>query len=301
MDTDALKGAVLSAVDAYADAVVADAVAAQRAIDQEAIDRLNATVDQLIAENADDDATIAGLRAQILALSPPLYVDTFASLAGFGVYNGSGSYGQQGVRLGANSVPSSSGLSVHCRPVTDAVTLGGRTLQPGDYAAGGGMWKQPLSPGCRIEMDVRMSASWGTRAVCLLWPADTAAHPWPAGGELDFVENGGVAGQDTRQSTNVTNHYLDPSRPQNNGQQIVKFGPHDFTAWSHVVVLWQTDLFVVTVDGVEAARFTTNVPSWPMKLAFQTAVEGGGQSPMFQSRPRSPGRLDVKNLEVYAA
>jgi hypothetical protein len=209
-------------------------------------------------------------------------------------YQGLGAYSQQGARLDQNVQVSNGVLTVFARPVTTRTVVGTKTLSPGDYAAGGIMNRTLINPGSRISLDLRMDASVGTRAVALLWPAKLG---WPEGGELDFVENGADLGD--RQSTAITNHWANANG--GNAQKVVTFKPHDFTAWSHVEVLWQSGLFVVTIDGVEAARFTDHIPQGPMHLAIQTAVAGGGQSATYDGASRTPGTIQVRDISIRAA
>jgi len=253
------------------------------------------------AEVADLKSQIAGLKAKYEPPTMPVLEELFTDLAAFSIYNGSGSYSQQGVRLDDNSTVADGVLTVSCRPVTTRTSIDGKTLLAGDYAAGGVMHRAVRGPGTRYTMQLRMDASKGTRAVALLWPYQMG---WPEGGELDFVECG--ADIPDRQSTAITNHWYDPAKVtdknrQGNAQRVIKFAPHDFTAWTDVEVLWKPDLFVVTIDGVEAARYTDHVPTNQMKLAFQTAVAGGGQSPSFNGIPRTPGNLQVRALRIYDA
>jgi len=138
-----------------------------------------------------------------------------------------------------------------------------------------------------------MDASQGTRAVALLWPYQMG---WPEGGELDFTECG--ADLADRQSTAIANHWADAYGK--NAQKVIHFA-HDFTTWADVEVIWQTGLFVVTINGAEAARYTEHVPDNQMKLAFQTAVAGGGQAPTFKTAPRTPGCIQVRALRIYDA
>lgn len=93
--TDDLKGALLSAADAYANAVAADAVAAQVTTDQAAIAALNTTITGLREGIALDLADITQLNAQIAALqqaqTPSPATSPFDG-PGFGVYTGGDSY-----------------------------------------------------------------------------------------------------------------------------------------------------------------------------------------------------------------
>jgi hypothetical protein len=246
-------------------------------------------------------ATAAPSTTATTPTTPPLnafVLDNFADLSGWSSpYNGSGAYSQQGVRLKGNTQVDNGMLTVSARPVTSTTVVGTKTLSPGDFAAGGIIHRARLYPGTRIALDLRMSRSVGTRAAALLWPEG----PWPAAGELDFVENG--ADLADRQSTAITNHWYDASasNKQGNAQQVIKYGPHDFTTWSHVEVLWQAHLFVVTIDGVEAARYTDHIPQGPMHLAIQTAVAGGGQDPSYKGASRTPGNVQVRGLRIYPA
>ena len=227
--------------------------------------------------------------------STPILADGTADLSGWShPYQGLGAYSQQGARLEQNVQMDNGVLTVFARPVSTRTVVGTRTLAPGDYAAGGIMNRTPLHPGSRISMDLRMDASVGTRAVALLWPS---TRGWPEGGELDFVENG--ADLANRQSTAITNHWANAAG--RNAQQVIKFNQHDFTAWSHVEVLWQSNLIVVTIDGVEAARYTDHIPQGPMHLAIQTAVAGGGQSATYDGVSRTPGNIQVRDLRIYQA
>lgn len=227
------------------------------------------------------------------AAPTPLVSDDFNDLSGwYHPYNGAGAYSQQGARLASNVEVASNTLTVWARPVTTSTTIGTHTLQPGDYAAGGIMNLASINPGERITLDLRMDASAGTRAVALLWPQGS----WPADGELDFTEDG--AEYPDRQATAITNHWANATG--GNAQQVVRFGPHDFTAWSHVEVTWQPTSFVVTIDGVVAAQFTDHMPPGPMNLAVQTAVAGGGQSPTYNGAARTPGNIQVRSLRIYA-
>lgn len=287
---------LIATIDSY----VAEQVTLQTAADQQAVDSMTTQVNELEADIAVLNEEIAALQEELSQYESnppeddPVFSENFADLSHFGVYNGAGSYSQQGVRLKSNFTVSNNVLTVWVRPVTTTTTIDGKTLKVGDYAAGGGMWDTVLSPGSRIELDLQMNACKGSRAVALLWPYQVG---WPEGGELDFVENG--ADIPDRQSTAITNHWANSTG--GNAQKVIKFGPHDFTLWSHVTVLWQTGLFVVTVDGQEAARYTEHVPTNKMKLAFQTAVAGGGQSPNWNGAPRTAGFLKIKNLNVYSA
>jgi hypothetical protein len=209
-------------------------------------------------------------------------------------YQGLGAYSQQGARLKQNVQAANGVLTVFARPVTSTTVVGSKTLAPGDYAAGGIMNRTPINPGSRISLELRMDASVGTRAVALLWPSGMS---WPEGGELDFVENGADLGN--RQSTAITNHWANASG--GNAQKVIKFSPHDFTAWTHVEVLWKTNLIVVTIDGVEAARYTDHIPQGPMRLAIQTAIAGGGQSPTYDGARRTPGNIQLRDLHINAA
>jgi hypothetical protein len=222
----------------------------------------------------------------------PILAEGTIDLAGWShPYQGLGAYSQQGARLKQNVAAANGVLTVFARPVTTTTVVGTKTLAPGDYAAGGIMNRTLINPGSRISLDLRMNASVGTRAVALLWPAKMG---WPEGGELDFVENGADLGN--RQSTAITNHWADAGG--RNAQKVVKFNQHDFTAWTHVEVLWRADLIVVTIDGVEAARYTDHIPQGPMRLAIQTAVAGGGQAPTYDGAPRTPGNIQVRDLRI---
>jgi len=226
---------------------------------------------------------------------PPVLAEGAVDMSGWShPYQGLGAYSQQGARLKQNVQVANGVLTVFARPVTTRTVIGTKTLAPGDYAAGGIMNRTPLNPGSRISLDLRMDASVGTRAVALLWPSKLG---WPEGGELDFVENG--ADLANRQSTAITNHWANASG--GNAQKVIKFNSHDFTTWSHVEVLWQANLIVVTIDGVEAARYTDHIPQGPMRLAIQTAVAGGGQSPTYDGASRTPGNVQVRDLRIHAA
>jgi hypothetical protein len=216
-----------------------------------------------------------------------------ASSSGWGhPYNGSGAYGVQGVRLGSNTQFADGVLTVWCRPVTKTTTMDGKTLRVGDYAGGGISHSKDLRPGTRIALDVRMKASIGTRAVALLWPEAA----WPAGGEVDFIEDG--ANQPTRQSTWIANHWSSNGTP---AQKIIKFSPHNFTAWSRVVMVWKSGSITVSVDGRQAAKFTEHIPHGVMHLVVQTAVAKGGQSKIFDGATRTPGNIQVRNLSIGPA
>ena len=240
-------------------------------------------------ENGSKSAPPAGQQ------STPILANGTVDLSGWSSpYQGLGAYSQQGARLKQNVQMDNGVLSVFARPVTTRTVIGTKTLAPGDYAAGGIMNRTTINPGSRISLDLRMDASVGTRAVALLWPAKLG---WPEGGELDFVENGADLGN--RQSTAITNHWADASG--HNAQKVIKFSSHDFTAWSHVEVLWQANLIVVTIDGVEAARYTDHIPQGPMRLAIQTAVAGGGQASTFDGASRTPGSIQLRDLHIFAA
>ena len=265
----------------------------------------DATDAALAAERADSDARISALEAanadlaqQVAALTkqlnPPALTEDFADLSNWAVYNGAGAYSQQGVRLAENSSVEGGVLTVSAGPVSARTSIGGKMLAVGDYAAGGVQHRTPRGPGTRYTMDIRMSASVGTRAVALLWPYQAS---WPEGGELDFEEDG--ADLADRQSTAITNHWANATG--GNAQRVVKFGPHDFTEWTAVEVLWLPGLFVVKFDGAEAVRYTDNVPANQMKLSVQTAIAKGGQSPTFGGAPRTPGNIQVRNLRIYDA
>ena len=262
-------------------------------------DDLLAAADALYAEGASSrDAEVAGLKQRITELEaelePPAAVtEGFADLSDWSTFDGANKYTSQGARLEANTTLDDGVMTVWCRPVTKSVTVGGHTLTAGDYAAGMAQHRIARGPGTRYTMQLRMDASVGTRAVALLWPYQIG---WPEGGELDFVENG--ADLADRQSTAIANHWADAEG--DNTQRVVKF-PHDFTAWSDVEVLWKPGLFVVTVDGDEAARFTEHVPDNQMRLSIQTAVAGGGQAPTFKGAPRTPGCIQVRRLRIYDA
>ncbi len=261
---------------------------------------------QTTADLAQTQAALEQARADLAAQpvpaapvdKPALVADDFADLSGWlNGYHGTGAYAQQGVRLRGNVEVAEGVLTVHTRPVATETAVGAKVLAAGDYAAGGIMHRTVLEPGCRISMDVRMTASVGTRAVALLWPH---AEPWPAGGELDFVENGADLGD--RQSTAITNHWAGPDGK--NAQRVANFGPHDFTDWTPVEVLWlagKAPLFLVTIAGRVAAAFTDNVPTWPMKLAIQTAVAGGGQAAIWNGQDRTPGSISVRSLRIRTA
>ena len=275
-------------------------------------DTVEAALDAYAAEQfnlgaASRDAEVTGLAEEVAALKAkyeppamPALAEDFADLAAFSVYNGAGAYSQQGVRLDDNAAVAGGILTVSCRPVIAKTAIGGHTLAVGDYAAGGVMHRAIRGPGTRYTMQLRMDASQGTRAVALLWPYQMG---WPEGGELDFTECG--ADLADRHSTAITNHWYDPSKVSDtnkngNAQKVIHF-THDFTQWTDVEVLWQPGLFVVTIDGTEAARYTEHVPTNQMKLAFQTAVAGGGQAPTFKGAPRTPGCIQVRALRIYDA
>lgn len=218
--------------------------------------------------------------------------EDFADLSGWSnPYNGSKAYAIQGARLKENVEVRNGVLTVHCRPVTVKTVIDGKTLNPGDYAAGGIMHKGVLHPRGHMTLDLRMKASKGTRAVALLWPEG----PWPEYGELDFIENG--ADIPDRQSTAITNHWA--GADGKNAQKVIKYGPYDFTTWSPVEVEWLPDHFLITVDGVEAARYVDHMPPGPMHLGIQTAVAGGGQDPSFKGTPRTAGHIQVRNVRFY--
>jgi len=273
----------------------------EAALDAYAAEQFNAGAASRDAEVTELLEQIAGLKAKYEPPTPPTLVEDFADLAAFSIYNGAGSFSQQGVRLDDNATVAGGVLTVSCGPVAAKTSIGGHTLNVGDYAAGGVMHRAVRGPGTRYTMQLRMDASQCTRAVALLWPYQTG---WPEGGELDFTECG--ADLADRQSTAITNHWYDPSKVSDknksgNAQKVIKFGPRDFTRWTDVEVLWQTGLFAVTVDGTEAARYTEHVPTNQMKLAFQTAVAGGGQAPTFNGTPRTPGCIQVRALRIYDA
>jgi hypothetical protein len=239
-------------------------------------------------------ATLMTQGATTAATQPSsLVTDNFVNLSGWGhPYNGAGSYSTQGVRLSRNTQVGGGVLTVWARPVTTTTHIDGRTLRPGDYAAGGISHSKELHPGTRVALDVRMKASIGTRAVALLWPE----RAWPAAGELDFIEDG--ANQPTRQSTWIANHWMSNGK---RAQKIVKFSPHDFTTWTHVEMVWRSGSIVVLIGGREIAHFTEHIPQGAMHLVVQTAVAQGGQSKYFNGQQRTPGNIEIRNLRITSA
>jgi len=220
--------------------------------------------------------------------------DDFRSLAGWrSPYHSSGSYSKQGVRLASNTRLADGVLTIHARPTPSRVTVGGVTVPAGGWTAGGIMHNTVIRPGSRLTVELRLNRSVGTRAAALLWPHQT---PWPRGGELDFVENG--ADNPTRQSTAITNHWAGPDG--RNAQKVIKFGPHDFTQWTNVEVIWTWGRFVVNIAGRRAAVYTEHVPTTPMKFAVQTAIAGGGHGSTFKGVPRTPGLISIRRLRIYS-
>jgi len=265
----------------------------EAALDAYAAERFNAGAASRDAEVTELLEQIAALKAKYEPEQKPALVEDFADLAAWMTPTGAGNFSKQGARTAANVTADNGVLTVWCRPVKEKTTIAGHVLQAGDYAAGMAQHRAIRGPGTRYTMQLRMDASQGTRAVALLWPYRMG---WPEGGELDFVECG--ADLADRQSTAIANHWADADGK--NAQKVIHFD-HDFTKWVDVEVLWQPGLFVVTIDGTEAARYTEHVPTNQMKLAFQTAVAGGGQAPTFKGAPRTPGCIQVRALRIYDA
>lgn len=224
-----------------------------------------------------------------------IVTDDFTSLAGWFVYHGNGSLSAQGARLRQNVKLKDlkrTFARVYVRPVKKTTTVGGTTLNAGDYAAGGMSQRLGHQTYGRWVMDLRMKDTQaGVRAVALTWPEER----WPEAGEIDFVENGADLPPSSGR-TAIANHYADPG---GRNAQEVKLVDGDFTTWVTVEVDWRPDLLVISFDNVKVFRTTQNVPDGPMFLAVQTAVADGGQGTTWNGAPRSAGHIDIDNLSVY--
>lgn len=291
MTLEADLAAILRRADNELDTLRTDVTALTESVTSYSEQLANATEALKIATE-ERAAAVRALADHMTTHEPqPRLTDTFDDLTGWlNPYHGAGAHEKQGTRLRTNVENNDNTLTIHCRPTTTPTTLGTRTIPTGAWTAGGIMHREILTPGTRITLQLRMNPSTGTRAVALLWPHQL---PWPEGGELDFTENGGDIPD--RQSTAITNHWAGPN---GHAQKVIKFGPHDFTQWTHVQVDW-TDTFTITINGQVAATYTDHVPTTPMKLAIQTAVAGGGDSDTFNGQPRTPGWIQIRQLRIY--
>lgn len=135
--------------------------------------------------------------------------------------------------------------------------------QDGTYTTGGLMASRWCGTYGRYDVRFRVSKAPGVAYALLLWPAD---GDWPAGGEIDFAEDGGGS----RQRTTATLH----SGPDN--AQVQRGLQADFTRFQTVGVQWTPGRVVYTLNGRPWASVTgAAVPDRPMCLALQLEAGHG--------------------------
>jgi hypothetical protein len=202
------------------------------------------------------------------------------SLDGFAIWNGRDRPLPQGPRYREHTSIVDDPAGRFCRVET-------KQAPDGTWASGGfGLLTHARTYG-RYELVTRLSASFGTRGVCLLWPDDKGV--WPAA-ELDFVE---ISAQyPDRQLNTVSNHGLI------DGKHDINRGTHaaDYTTWRAAVVEWLPDSITVHVDGEQAYRTTDPSRVWngPMWVGAQTALGN-----LYENQQRTPTALDVKSIRIW--
>lgn len=197
-------------------------------------------------------------------------------------YNGPGNAGF-GVRRPAAVTIAADGTASGSSKLRISATngTGGDT---GQIVSGGIKLKKPFTYG-QIEFRYQSSgdASLFMSPVVLLWPlADAVRFPaangsppeWPAGGEIDIVEN-----FSNRSTLSPIEHHLHRlklgvTRPYNSSKDEKK----DFTTalaattWRKVILNWLPSGLSVSVDNGAFQTLSTDpkwIPSWPMELCIQ--------------------------------
>lgn len=224
---------------------------------------------------------------------PPTRVIDWSDPAPVWVANGIADLTQFGART-TNNVETTPGLlRVHVRPSGTQRTIGGVTFAPTDYLAGMAQIRQSFKYGT-VKFRARFTAGYGGRLVILTWPDTAAGSPsWGSGGgEIDMIEYNGNEDA-ARQAYTLALHY------GNGTQQVTKRVTNDGTVWRDYRLDWGPSLVRFWIDGAVVFTDSTHSPPGPMKLSFQTAVAGGGQSPTWNGSPRVASFLEVGPVSIW--
>jgi beta-glucanase (GH16 family) len=127
------------------------------------------------------------------------------------------------------------------------------------------------------EFRARLDEGQGTSAVILLWPT---SNQWTD--EVDIVE----AYRADRSFFAFTNHG-DPNETQ--------FVQVDVSEWHDYRLDWTPGALVLSVDGQERSRITTDVPSQPMSFGMQGHVHAASET-WFGGAPdgSTPSRVELE-------